>query len=103
MTQLKILKMSGIYLQHFNKDSFQGLTNLQELYLDHSKLETLEELIFQPMKSLKFLDLSFNSDLKSLTSLTFSGLSGLESLSFAYSSQAFENYPYRKQASHKQI
>ena len=101
MTQLKILKMSGIYLKDFNRHSFQGLVSLQELHLDHSKLETLAEMIFQSLKSLKFLDLSFNSNLKSLTELTFSGLSGLERLSLAYSSQAFQNYPSRKQVSHR--
>ncbi len=89
MTNLKILKISGIHLTHFRVHSFKGLSNLKELYLDHSLLETLEDGIFQPLNSLQLLDLSFNKNLRRMTSNVFAGLASLKSLNLAYSWGAF--------------
>jgi Leucine-rich repeat (LRR) protein len=88
MTNLKILKMSGIRLDHLSRETFKGSSQLEELHLDHSELTTIEDETFLQLANLRVLDLSFNPGLKSLNPPVFEGLTSLETLNFAYSWEA---------------
>ena len=62
---------------------FAGLSNLQELDLEHNTISTLPDGVFDDLASLKMLWLGVN-DLESLPDGVFDNLSNLEKLDLAY-------------------
>ena len=101
MTGLQALKMSGLKIHRFYKDTLRGLENLEEFHLDDSNsLSLIENGALSCMPNLKWLDLSNNPELSYLTTITFHGLGNLEYLDMSYSSKAFLNMasPVRKQS-----
>ena len=59
---------------------FSSLSNLQSLDLSNNKLEYLNETLFNPLKSLKTLNLSSNIKLKTLPTKLFTSLASLTQL-----------------------
>ena len=64
-SNLRILNLTGVIysMQHFSNGAFQGLHNLEELYLANNQINTLPVDAFQAFYngSLKILDLSYNA------------------------------------------
>ena len=98
MTNLQVLKMSGLHLNTIKHGSFTGLSNLQELLLDNTDVTRIADDTFDPLKELRTLDLSFNDNLKGFTANTFSGLSSLRLLDLSYSSHVFMNTDQQESA-----
>ena len=100
MTNLVALKMSGLKIHRFYKDTLRGLSSLEEFHLDDSSISLIENGAFNHLPNLKWLDLSNNQDLSYLTTVTFHGLDNLEYLDMSYSSRSFINMvsPLRRQS-----
>ena len=96
MTNLKSFSLSGVTMKTLKKFALAGLDNLEILNLDHTKIEYIENGVFEHVPNLKYLDLSHNKDLTNINEETIKGLSKLEILNLEYTSKAFisERTPY---------
>lgn len=68
-----------VYENRLHKKLFTDLTQLQRLHLNNNSITSIENATFEPMQSLKYLDLS-NNRLQEVTAQTFSELLELEEL-----------------------
>ncbi len=91
MTSLSSLNMGNVLLQYLNNSHFNGLENLEELWLDHTDLLRIEDRALAPMSNLRRLYLNNNENLVGLMDSTFVGMTSLEVLDLAYSSKAFSS------------
>ena len=58
LIRLKILDFSENHIHTINGISFNGLENLEELYLNDNKLTKIEAGLFEQLKKLKLLNMS---------------------------------------------
>ncbi|TGG80841.1 MAG: leucine-rich repeat domain-containing protein, partial [Aphanocapsa feldmannii 288cV] len=73
----KTCNLSSKKITSLNSGDFDGLSNLQKLYLNNNKLSGLPEDVFNGLSKLRNLRLS-NNDLSSLPEDIFAGLSKLQ-------------------------
>ena len=85
LSNLDVLYLHHNDLSSIPEDALDGLTGLEDLYLYNNTLTTLPSGVFDDLSSLEKLELSYNS-MTSLPADVFEGLSKLEDLSLANNS-----------------
>ena len=71
LKDLSSLDLSGLNLSDIPDGLFNPLTNLQELKLDHNKLEWISENTFTNLRQLQILSISWNDNLREFDSKAF--------------------------------
>ena len=74
-----ICNLSGQGIKSLSSGDFNGLSNLEDLYLDNNRLSSLPADVFAGLSNLQNLDLHSNN-LSSLPANIFAGLSNLQNL-----------------------